>query len=288
MSGDQRRDRPKPGASSHSSSPQQRGSPPREVIASGGSDRARAGESEPPTRPRGRTITDSELPTELHVSVSTPALCTPQDSLHPVRVSARTVRPPLSLWTRAWATMALVIVVAGGAIGIVTSLRVRTLGTARGARGDGSQAASAQRAPEHGVEAKEAAKGMGPAAVPGFAAPPPLVPSPALSRSAASPVESVAAPPIESSPGTAAVRASASAGVFRTPESLAVSLPGAPSAAPSLSRRTKPTEITTPPQMEMKRPPEESAHEPTPAPAASATPETKGESEAWVTEERRF
>src|SRR5689334_7721545 len=187
MSGDQRRDRPKQDARSRSYSPQRelpqpRELPQRDAIASGDRERPRAGESEPPTRPRGRTITDSELPADSRPSVNVPAFRAMQDSIHPVRVPARTVRPPLSLWTRAWATMALVIVVAGGAIGIVTCLRARTLAVDRNERDDRSPAAS-------GVPSAAA-----PAAAPVVAAPPPSAPSSSASRSLASSANAGEAP----------------------------------------------------------------------------------------------
>ena len=77
-----------------------------------------------------------------------PALRATQDSFNPVRVPARSSRRPLSLWTRAWETAALVIVVAGGALGIVASLRGRTLAGGRSAKeveGRGGRAAAATK-----------------------------------------------------------------------------------------------------------------------------------------------
>jgi hypothetical protein len=70
---------------------------------------------------------------------------------------------------------------------------------------------------------------------------------------------------------------------------MAVSPPVSPSAGVALFRRTKPKDIT-PPRTVTPLPPEESVHVPTPAPApaTSESPVNKDDSEAWVTEERRF
>jgi len=259
MSGDQRRDRLKHEIRSRGSSPQ-RESTPGDVIGGSLGDRARAGESEPPTRPRGRTISDSESPAEPRVSVSTPAFRAAQDSFHPVRVPPRTVRPPMSLWARTWGTVALVIIVGGGAIGIVSSLRARKLVAARDAQVDGW-----------------------------LAAPSSVVPLPVATRSAASPSEVVQAAPLESSTGELAARPSPSAVVFRTTDSLAVSPPVVASSAPPLPRRSKPqVETATAPPTEAQALSEQPANPPTPEPTTSDPPETKEESEVWVTEERRF
>jgi hypothetical protein len=274
MSGDQRRDRLKSEVASRTLPGYPAVAPP------GPREERRERESEAPTRPRARTIGDSELPAEPRPSVSTPALRPPQDSFHPVRVPPRTVRPPLSLWTRAWGTAALVIVVAGGAIGIVTSLRARTL---IGARAERDAARAAQ-------SANEPSKRAAPAAAPGLVAPPPVAPAPAVNRSPAAPAIAETSP-TASSQGAPPAHAPPAAVVYRTPESLAVSPPLTPSAAPALSRRTKPTDgaANSPAKPTVKKwLPDESAQEPTPAPATTDTPEKKGESEAWVTEERRF
>ena len=284
MGGDRRRDRQQSEVGSTSSPPRHEG------MSSESRDDAIEVEFEGPTRPGARTVGDSELSAEPQESVSAPPLLAAQDSLHPVRVPARSLRP-LSLWTRGWATSALVIVVAGGAIGIVASLRTRTIvPIGRGASKVLSHsAAAAQKAPARGVQATEiATRADQPAAAPGITAPSPLAPLQAANRSAASPVSAVEAPPMGSSPGAASARASPSAVAFRTPESLAVS-PGAPptGAARTLPRRPKPAQ-PTPPSMAIPLPSDESVHAPTPAPATSDTPQKKGESEDWVTEERRF
>jgi hypothetical protein len=221
-------------------------------------------------RDRQKSEGGSESSLERREAATPRALRTTQDSLYPVRVPVRSVRPPLSLWARAWATVALVIAVAGGAIGIVAGLRARTLGSDdRSAPGDRPPpAAGAQVSPDHSVAAKEAAVRVAmPAAAPGFTAPPPLAPVQGVSRSAAS----------------------SSAVAFRTPESLAVSPPLAPAsgAALSFSKRPKAAEAA-PPTIAIPRPPAESAPAPAPAPATSDAPETQGASEAWVTEERGF
>ena len=289
MSGDRRRDRPKPEARSRSASLQRRSSQG-DVIASSDRNLVPDDESELPTRPRGRTIADSEAPAEPLARVSVPPYRAMQDSIHPVRVPARTVRPPVSLWKRMWGTTAVVIVVAGGAVGIVGSLRARTLAAGRDTRGDGSPAdLAAQSASERGVAAMEPVHGaVAPSAAPGLAAPPPL-PAPFASRNAAAPILAVVAPPVGSSPGHAPARSSASAVGFRTPESLAAWPPVAPSNAPSLPRRSKPLDETAAPlPLETEPPPQAPALMPAPAPAASDPPDAKGESEAWVTEERRF
>jgi hypothetical protein len=285
MGGDQRRDRQKSEDRSRSTS--EHG----DVASRAGHEHACVGESEAPTRPRGRTIADSEEPALPHATVSTPAHRTTQDSFNPVRVVARSVRPPLSLWARVWVTAALVIVVGGGAIGVVTSLRARTLGAAgRAARNDRTRAANAaQSASDRGIGAAEApTKIVVPAAVPGLAAPPPALPAQATVRNAVCSASAVEAPPTGSSSGAASARASPNAVAFRTPESLAISPSTASSSAVAPSRRTKPAGITTPPAVNIPTPPDESEQVPTPVPAASDAPETKGESEAWVTEERRF
>jgi hypothetical protein len=182
--------------------------------------------------------------------------------------------------------VALVIVVAGGAIGIVTSLRARTLSAAR-ARNEAARAA--QISPERGAEAKDAPNRGAPAAAPVFAAPSPVAPAAATNRGAAASTGNAEASPIASSPGALSVRPLPTAVIYRTPESLAVSPPSAPSAAPAHARRTKPkpAEATPNPAVTRWRT-EESVQEPTPAPATTDVPEKKGESEAWVTEERRF
>jgi hypothetical protein len=216
--------------------------------------------------------------------VSTPALYAPQDSFHPVRVSARSVRPPLSSWTRTWGTVALVIVLAGGAIGVVTSLRARTLSAAR-LRNDAARAA--QISSERATEAKDAPNRGAPAAAPVFAAPTPVAPAAAANRSAAASAANAEAAPTASLHAAPSVRPSPTAVIYRTPESLAVSPPSAPSAAPAHARRTKPADAPPKPAVTKWRT-EESVQEPTPAPATPDVPEKKGESEAWVTEERRF
>lgn len=283
MSGDQRCDRQKSEMGSQSSLPR------REATTPGG--RGHVHESEPPTQPRGRTLADSDAPLEPPVGSIGSAYLTAQDSFLPVRVPVRTGRPPLSLWTRAWATVGLVIVVGAGAGGIVASLRARTLVPGgRDAPSARSRAAvAAQNAPQRGIEAKQSTRAT-PAAAPGLTAPPPALPSLMAYRNGASSVGSLDVPPIASSPGAVSARASPTAVAFRTPESLAISPPVAPSGggtALALARRPKPTETASPPII-VPPPPKESAHSPTPAPATSDSSETKGESEAWVTEERRF
>jgi hypothetical protein len=265
--------------------------PPGEVKSSGGGDDSFDVEFDAPTRPRARRD-DSEAPAEPRASVSLPAHRGAQDSFQPVRVPAQTqtVRPPLSLWTRAWATTALVIVVAGGAIGIVAGLRLRTFGLGeRSPQTDGSPAVAVQDALEHRTETKGVPnKAAAPAAAAAFTAPSPLAPVQAANRNVATVTSAVDTLPIASSPGPMTVRASPSVVSFRTPESLAISPVAQPSAqALPVPRHPKPTP-TIAPTTARTRPPDESAHVPTPAPAPSDPPETKGESEAWVTEERRF
>lgn len=279
MGGDQHRESPNTEAGPRSAHQRRAVAPPapREP--------ARAGESEPPTYPRGRTLSDSEeraAPRESMMSLQRST----QDSFNPVRVSARPTRTSLSLWISAWATVALVIVVAGSAIGIVTTLRARASGSAaRNAQSDRARAATAaQSAPERGVEATEPSARLAVPA-PGLAAPSPTAPIAATNRGS---VSSTGAIEASSGSSTLPVPASPSAAVFRTPESLAISPPAPPSAAVAPSRRPKPIDVTTRRLVVIRPPVEESVHVPTPAPAASETPETKGESEAWVTEERRF
>jgi hypothetical protein len=247
----------------------------------------REGEFEMPTRPRGRTIDDSEAPPPDSLAV---ALGTTQDSLHPVRVASRSSRPPMSLWMRAWATAALVIVMVGGAIGIVASLRARTLTSAPSAPDD-SKAAAAVPLPEHKAEGVGIGiKGL-PAAAPGFATPAPPLPASAM-RVASSPPSGSLAPAGETSVlSTSPVIVRPAASVpFRTLDSLAVS-PPAPSPPPAaihaLAHRPKPAE-TVPRSSNANSAPDDGKGRSTEAPGTSDLPGTKGESEAWITEERRF
>jgi len=285
MSGDERHDRLKSRERSRPCS-QCRES----AAAEGDRGSAHEGEFDHPTHPRRHSIAESE--SEGRISLSGPVLRTTQDSFNPVRVPARSLRPSLTLWTRAWATVALVIVVAGGAVGIVASLRGRTFAPNwRGTQKDRPPAAAAQQAPARGPEGDEKRASM-PAAAPGYTAPPPVAPPPGAPRGA---VSSASAPPAaqqekSTSSAGAAMPPRASPGpiIYRTTESLAVSPPVAlPSSAPTHARRAKPTEsaprsATRPPQSD------EAPKASTPAPATSALPETKGESDAWITEERRF
>ena len=135
MTGEKRRDRQK-------SKDRSRDPSRHEFVSPVDGEHASEGEFEAATRPRGRTIADPEEVLARRPRVSTRAHRTTQDSFNPVRVAARTVPPPLSLWTRAWVTAAFIIVVAGGAIGIVTSLSTRTLvQSGRAAEADRSSAA---------------------------------------------------------------------------------------------------------------------------------------------------
>jgi hypothetical protein len=238
-----------------------------------------------PTRPRGRIIDDSEVPPPDSLAA---ALHTTQDSFHPVRVPVRSSRPPMSLWTRAWATAALVIVVGGGAVGIVASLRASTLATGRSAP-DQSKAAAAVPAPEH--KAGRASIGIKalPTAAPGFATPAPPLPASAM-RVASLPAPGSLGPAGETSAlPTSPVIARPAANVpVRTLDSLVVSPPPAPpAAAPALQRRPKPAEAV-PRSSSASLPPDDGKARSAEAPGTSDLPGTKGESEAWITEERRF
>jgi len=312
MSGDGRHDRLKFEAASRTVVPQ------REARSSPAREDAQEGEFEMPTRPDGRMIDESEAPTNARASGNVqlprviqesfdpddpmideseaPTKARPprnaplprvtQDSLNPVRIAPRSVRPPLSLWKLAWATAALVIVVAGGAVGIVASLRMRLPGAGRReAQSDSSRGVVAPpRAPARGMEVVEVStRTATPAA--GFSAPSPVAPVQTANCSAAPPVSATAAPSAAPSTVSIPARASPSAVLYRTPESLAVSQ-RVPNAVPLPARRPKPTEpgvrsAATPSSSEESAPP-------TAAPSKSDVLETKGESEAWVTEERRF
>ena len=289
MSGDQRRDRQTSGESHPSSQ--------RRQAASKGDDRAAAhdGEFDHPTNPRRETITNSESPSsESRISVNGPVLRAPLDSFNPVRVPPRSGRPSLALWTQAWATVALVIVVAGSAVGIVSGLRGRTLGPGwRSAQKDRPSASAAQQAPR-GAEGDE--KRAVPAAAPGYTAPHPVAAPQSASRSASLPAPASATPVVAaqetstvSSGAAAPPRASPAPTMYRTTESLAISPPaGQPSgASPSHARRPKAAE-TEPRSAKRPPPTDEAPKASTPAPTISDPPEAKGESDAWVTEERRF
>jgi len=243
------------------------------------------GPSAGPDDPDGRTIDESEAPTKARPPRNAPLPRVTQDSLNPVRVAPRSVRPPLSLWKLAWATAALVVV-AGGAVGIVASLRMRLPGAGRReAQSDSSRGVVAPpRAPARGMEVVEVSTRMATPAA-GFSAPSPVAPVQTANCSAAPAVSATAAP--SAAPATVSIpaRASPSAVPYRTPESLAVSQ-RVPNAVPLPARRPKPTEpgvrsAVAPPSSEESAPP-------TAAPSKSDVSETKGESEAWVTEERRF
>jgi hypothetical protein len=308
MSGDQRRDREK-------SEERFRASQGREG-ASSGSIRVTAasgsilvtahdGEFEHPAHPRHYTIADAELPSsESRISVNDPALRAVQDSFNPVRVPPHTVRPQLSLWTRAWGTVAFVIVVAGAAVGIVAGMRGRTFGPAwRTAQKDRPAQNAAQPEAKTGAEGAStaavpaAAPGhtAPPPAAPGHTAPPPVAPAPGTGRAPApSALESGPPVVVRQEPSTASAASATSVRplprpvAYRTTESLAVSPPvthpsGTP---PSVPRRPKPVDSET--RSSRRAPPRDEATEsPTPSSAPDA-PEPKGESEAWVTEERRF
>jgi hypothetical protein len=281
MSSDQRRDEKKSEPRSRDSSQQ------RTAVPSGGVQlRDPDGEFEGPTRPRAGTLADSEAPFEVRVSV-TGAPRAPQDSFHPVRVAVRSSRPQLSLWTRAWATTALVIVVAGGAVGIVASLRARALISGmRNADDPSHGGVAAQLGPERGATVTEVgAKGM-PAAAAGYTAHPPALPGQTAPRNGASATPVVELPPGSSASSTA-LRPAPSGVAYRTLDSLAVSPPPPTAMAPAPTRRPKPAEAG--PRWMTTRGMRDETKEPTKTPpATSDTPETKGESEAWVTEERRF
>ena len=286
MSGDQRHDRLKSERSRPCSQCRE------SMAAEGDRGNAHEGEFDHPTHPRRHTLAESESPSESRISLSGPVVRTTQDSFNPVRVPARSLRPSLSLWTRAWATVALVIVVAGGAVGIVASLRGRTFAPNwRSTQKDRPAAAAAQQPPARGPEGDEKRASM-PAAAPGYTAPPPVAPPPGATRAA---VSSASVPPgakqetSTSSTGVATPpRPSPGPTIYRTTESLAVSPPVAlPSSAPTHSRRAKPTE-SAPRSAARHSLSDEAPKASTPAPATSALPETKGESEAWITEERRF
>jgi hypothetical protein len=243
-----------------------------------------------PTRPRGRTIDDSEVPSPDSLAA---ALHITQDSFHPVRVPVRSSLPPMSLWTRTWATAALVIVVGGGAIGIVASLRASTLATGRSAP-DQSNAAAAVPVPEQEHKAERGGIGIKglPAAAPGYATTSPPLPGSAM-RVASSPAPGSLGPTGETSAlSTSPVIARPAASVpFRTLDSLAVSPPPAspapPVAAPLPQRRSKPAE-TVPRSSSASLLPDDGKERSAEAPGTSDLPGTKAESEAWITEERRF
>jgi hypothetical protein len=281
MSGDQRRDREKSDSKSRDSLQS------RDALTShAGRPVVRQSEFEMPTRPRGRTIDESEAPPPDSLAA---ALHSTRDSFHPVRVPARSSRPPMSLWTRAWGTAALVIVVGGGAIGIVASLRASALMTGRSAP-DQSKAAAAAPLPEH--RATRASLGMKalPAAAPGLAPPAPPLPASAM-RVASSQASGSLGPVGETSALSASPRPAASV-PFRTLDSLAVSPPPVPSAPPvaivaAVQHRLKPAE-TASRSSRASLVSDDGKERSAEAPGTSDLPGTKAESEAWITEERRF
>jgi hypothetical protein len=288
MSGDQRRDRDQSEGRSRASS--QRGE---DTSSDGGHAVTHEREFDHPTHPRRNTIGESESPSESRISVNGPVLRATQDSFNPVRVAARSLRPSLSLWTRAWATVALVIVVAGGAVGIVAGLRGRTFGSGwRSAPKDRSNAVAAPQASALGVDGHPKRAAV-PAAAAGYTAPPIAPPQAAPRGAASSTSASVPSPAAQGETSTAAPVAAAPSRVspgpvsYRTTESLAISPPAGHSSAASPSRRAKPTE-NEPRSISRPTLSDEAPKASTPAPTTSAAPETKGESEAWVTEERRF
>lgn len=282
MSGDQRRDREKSDSKSRGSL-RSRDAP----TSHAGRRVVRQAEFETTTRPRGRTIDDSEAPPPDSLAA---ALHTTQDSFYPVRVPVRSSRPPMSLWTRTWATAALVIVVGGGAVGIVASLRASTLATGRSAP-DQSKAAVAVPLPEHKAERGGIGIKALPAAAPGYATLSPPLPASAM-RVAPAPAPGSLGPACETSAlSTSPVIARPAASApFRTLDSLALSPPPAspaPPAAPALQRRPKPAE-TVPRSSSASLQTDDGKERAAEAPGTSDLPGTKGESEAWITEERRF
>jgi hypothetical protein len=237
---------------------------------------------EAPTHPRSYTVSDSEPPTALRPSESM-RLQEVQDSMNPVRVPPRTVHPPLPLWKRAWTTAALVIMVAGGAVGIVAGLRGRVFFA-------GHRANPRDRAP------------VAVAAAPAITAPPPAVPAPPVPRATASAIAPSALPPVAVDalpvalppglPSIASPPPRSSANAASNPSSNVAA--ARPRETPTTS--VKSTVAATPwprpkdeePAARPAAPREEAAPHPPPAPTTSDLPGTKGESEAWITEERRF
>ena len=281
MSGDERRDREKADSKSRASL-QSRDAP----TSHEGHRVVREGELYMLTRPRGGTIYDSEAPPDARDAVP---LSATQDSFYPVRVPARSTRPPMSLWTRAWATAALVIVMVGGAIGIVGSLRGRMLSSAPSGPDESNAAATVappkQKAPATGIGVKAL-----PTAAPAFATPAPPPPASAMRVASASAPGSLGPAGETSALSTSPVVVRPARSVaFRTLDSLAVSPKPAPSppAAPLPQRRPKPAE--TGPRSSSASPElDDGKVRSTEAPGTSDLPGTKGESEAWITEERRF
>lgn len=238
---------------------------------------------EAPTHPRSYTVSDSEPPTALRPSESM-RLPEVQDSMNPVRVPPRTVHPPLPLWKRAWTTAALVIMIAGGAVGIVAGLRGRVFFA-------GPRSNPRDRAP------------AAVAAAPAIAAPPPAVPAPPVPRATASAIApsalppvavdalpvalppglpSIASPPPRSS-STAASNPGSNVAAVRPRET-----PVAPAKSPVAATPWPRSKEDDPAPRPTASPREEPAPHPPPAPTTSDLPGTKSESEAWITEERRF
>lgn len=248
-----------------------------------------------PTHPRSYTVSDSEPPTALRPSESM-KLQETQDSINPVRVPARTVHPPPPLWKRAWTTAALVIVIAGGAVGIAASLRGRVFFA-------GTRATPRDRAP------------VAVAAAPAHAAPPPAVPVPPVPRATASAIAPSALPPVAVDalpvalpPGLPSIaspppRSASNVAASPVPNAAPIPASNAVAARPREAQGTahKSAIAATPwPRQKDEEPaprataaPREEAvphppPHPPPAPTTSDLPGTKGESEAWITEERRF
>jgi hypothetical protein len=234
-----------------------------------------------PTHPRSYTVSDSEPPTALRPSESM-RLKEAQDSIHPVRVPPRTVHPPPPLWKRAWATAALVIMIAGGAVGIVTGLRGRVF------------FAGARPNPRGPVAV---------AAAPAHAAPPPAAPVPPVPRATASAIAPsslppvavdalpVALPPVLPSIASPPPRASSTPAVSPVPNTVASRPRETPATPPKSTTAATPLprpKDDEPPARPNAAPREEAAPHPPPAPTTSDLPGTKSESEAWITEERRF
>jgi len=224
---------------------------------------------DPPTNPRGRKF--FEPPTPPPEALAEPE---PQprrahpDSFQPVRVAPRSVRPTLSLWTRAWGTGALIIAVGGGAVGVVRSIRSRPIASTPPSDVSGKVTAAAPSA----VAAEPK---------------PPVSPAPS-------------ALPVETFPSA---QPSTAASVLppAVPQAITYAVPGAPMPAPPrtavprangvapavpLPRSNKQGSVTnwrpvTPPHDDL-------LDVPLRAPASSASPAASGTPEAWVTEERRF
>jgi hypothetical protein len=245
------------------------------------------GEFEAPTRPRARTL-DSEMPPEPRTLSDIARLRAAQDSMNPVRVPVSQTEPPLPItpWRRTFTTAALVIMVAGGAVGIVASLRLRTSSPAARNATEEQAAPAVAAAPVYNT-------------APAVHPTPPPVPRPAASAVSVTPYsisidtlppERVAAAPVSrpAPSGTAARPRDPISTLAPTTAPVPPPAP-APSPAPAVVYRNKTEEPA--PRRSAASITNDTQDEPAaraPAPATSDLPAAKTESEAWITEERRF